>query len=89
MKGILDAISLILIFIGISLIWFGHHYFGPLAFWLGAAIAGCGLALLARTAHRQRKVDRALADYSGPGDYGDTHYHQGASHSGHDHNGDD
>jgi hypothetical protein len=86
----LDLIGLILISIGISLNWLGHHYFGPVLFWGGVVFNATGLYLIARTIKRQRDIEKSLINYRGPGDYGDTHYHRGADHhSGHESSGSD
>ena len=77
----LDVIGLIFIATGLTLVWLGHHYFGPLWFWLGVTMLAPGVYVLGRNFTRQRKIEEALLSHRGPGDYGDTHCHSGADHA--------
>lgn len=93
MELILNIVSVFLLGVGLSLVWLGQHYLGPLWFWAGGLTATAGALLLGRHVGA-RAVEKALRRYDGPADFGDTNYHSGYnaaedSHHPHDGGGED
>jgi len=80
---ILDVLGFACIAVGLTLVWVGHHYLGPLIFWGALLPLTIGLVLIGTSARRRRGIDRALRENGGPGDFGDKHYHSGHSADSH------
>lgn len=76
----LDWIGFLFIAVGLSGVWIGHHMFGFMWFWGGVAALTIGCALIFTNA-RQRRLEKSMRDYRGPGDGGNTDYHSGQSAS--------
>jgi len=77
---ILDWIGFLFIAAGLSGVWIGHHILGLMWYWSGVAILIVGCAIIFTSA-RQKRLEKAMRDYRGPGDGGNTDYHSGASAS--------
>lgn len=75
-----DYLGFPLLAVGLSGVLLGHHWLGAAALFIGVAVAGLGVLIVASGGFEE-KIDRALRGYRGPQDYGDRHYHDGGSSS--------
>ena len=83
-----DVLGFLVMAVGISGGMLGHHWFGPVWFWAGAAVMAAGMAMLASGGMGDR-LHQALRAYRGPGDHGSQEYHGGHSHTAHSDGGGD
>lgn len=72
--------------IGASGVLLGHHWLGPVWFWLGVTATALGITLIASGGFEDR-VRKGLRNHRGPGDYGNVDYHQGAYEGSHSSDG--
>lgn len=59
----------------------GHHWLGPVWFWLGVVVLAIGLTIIS-SGGLQEKIDKAIRSHRGPGDYGNRNYHGGSGSFG-------
>lgn len=81
-----DLLGFPILAIGASGVLLGHHWLGPVWFWLGVAATALGITLIASGGFGER-VRNALRTHSGPGDYGNVDYHHGAYEGSHSSDG--
>ena len=78
-----DCIGFVLIAMGLTGVWVGHHMrtlFG-IWWWIGVVFLFLGVVFVV-TEIRRRRIEKNLLEGRGLGDYGNTHYHSGGSASG-------
>lgn len=75
---LLDWIGFLFMAAGLSGVWIGHHYFGPIWFWGGMALVFVGVSSI-WTSARSKRLEQSMREYQGPGDGGSRQYHSGSA----------